>query len=92
MFEIERGGRKITLGKAHLAVLLALYHSRELNFSKIKKVTGGNSGYVNSILYDLKDLKLINERREKNRRIFSLTDAGMEIAKALDEVARRLRR
>ncbi|RLE75718.1 MAG: hypothetical protein DRZ80_02285, partial [Thermoprotei archaeon] len=91
MFEITRKGRKVTLRKGHIAVILGIYRAPlgYLNFSDIKRLIGGSYFYIEGILLDLKDIDFIVEKKYKNMRVFQLTEDGKKFAQDLDLLIRK---
>lgn len=91
MFEITRKGRKVTLRKGHIAVILGIYRAPlgYLNFNDIKRLIGGSYHYIEGVLLDLKDIDFILEKKYKNMRVFLLTDEGLKFAKDLDTLIKK---
>ena len=81
-----------SLKRPHVAVLLLLYREGEVLLADISDVLGSKSSYwVNTVINDLKEMGLIEERRIRRFRLFSLTEKGRGIAAQLRRISEMLR-
>ncbi len=80
----------------HIAVLVLLYREKkrsreEIIMSDLRYLLGGgkylaSNRYAESIVNSLKKLGLLNERKVKKFRFFSLTKCGEEVSKLLNNL------
>ncbi len=77
----------LELGKPHIKIIIFLHNVRVAVFSEIAELLHTNrKSYIDSILNELKERDIIEERRAGRRRhvrILYLTDKGEAISNAL---------
>jgi len=91
----------VTLLKSYMVVerltgksiylLLYLYHKGQASFRQIGLETGMSHETVYNVMWNLSELRLIEERRERNKRIITLTEKGQLVVKlllAIEEILR----